>query len=137
MNTNLPVFRFQSAALVLACMMALFSCSKDLAPETNIGEVVNLVTVSSLRTQLNKATTLDDLSAEIKNAASVISTVLNSSEIDLYSKADLTAEAEALKSALTLSDDEITGLKANNANAYAVVVTRLSSVVSFASQSDL
>jgi len=138
MRTILPFPRSRFvAALVLALSLAFISCSKDMVPETNIGEVVNLAVVSSFKTQLTKAATLDDLSAQVKSATAAITQVLNPSEIQLYSTADLPSEVEALKSAMTLSNDEIIALKANNPNAYGVVVTRLSSIVSFASESDL
>jgi hypothetical protein len=138
MKSILPFFRnHATAVLLLGCSFSLFSCSKEIIPETNIGEVVNLAVVSSFRTQLTKATTLEELPVQVKSAAEAIPQVLSPSEIALYSTADLPSEVEALKTAMTLSNEEIIALKANNPNAYNVVVTRLSNIVSFASESDL
>lgn len=138
MKTILPFIRRHApAVLLVALTLAQLSCRKEIVPETNIGAVVDLSVVSSLRNQLSRATSLDELPAEVKSAASAITTVLSTTEIGIYSKADLGAELTALKSAMTLTNNEITSLRTNDPNTYNAVVNRMSSIVSFASGGDL
>lgn len=136
MNTSRNTLRIRASVMLLAFSISFFSCSKEII-ETNIGAMVDLAVVSTFKYQLGRATTLDDLPAGVKSAAGAISTVLGTEEISLYSQANLDAEASALKSALTLSESEMRGLKANQSAVFDAVLSRMSRVVSFASESDL
>ena len=124
------------STLALVSTQTLNSCKKE-DPEPTMAEVIDTAPADNLKSSLTQATTLSALPAEIKTAASSITTILPAAKVETYSSVDLNPVVVFFQTNITLSGDEVTKLKANDPYTYNDVINRMSKMPPFTSSSEV
>lgn len=136
MKTHAYLKTFLFSALAFLSLASLDSCKKD-DTESTLDNVIKVAPAATVKTELSSATSFDALPTEVKTAATTITNIISDSKATTIASVDLNQVILNYQKAITLSSDEITKLKNNDAYTYNDVVNRIVSFPSFLSETEL
>jgi len=122
--------------LLMAAIQTFNSCKKD-NPASSLSDIIDTQGTDLLKNAIQNAASYDDLPEEVKAACKAASSSMTNKHLEAFSKADYKIVAEFYKSNITLSNQEITELKANNVYTYYEVIQRMAKLPAFISKSEM
>lgn len=112
------------------------SCKKDDVVLTT-EDVIDTAPAVKAKDAILSATTLATLPAEIKTAATAISSIVSTTQIEKFNSVSYVDVAQFYQTNTTLSAAEVTALKANDAATFTTVIKRMLSTPSFTSMNEI
>lgn len=119
-----------ATTVIFLFSQVLTSCKKD-NPAPVVADVISTKGPENLKGVVTQASTLATLSTEFKTAAATITTVLTPAQVTAVATANFNPDLLYYQTAIVLSTNEVTKLKANDPTTLSQVLTRMLRTPSF------